>query len=242
MAYSLELIDVSKSAGSSRTLHEVNFAAVAGEVTAICGGRGAGKTALVRLVAGLERPEEGAVLVRGRDVANATGRALQRIQRGLAVMLQGDASGSCGLFDSATVRENVAFPVRQAGHVSARRTDRLVDSYLERAGLAHLADERPAALDLPTRKRVALVRALAMRAPLVVLDDPDGRVGPHDLRLMHDLLTAERDERSRTFVLATTSSALAAAVADRVITLDDGRVVEDAAARGELQAVGPGVT
>lgn len=242
MAYSLELIDVSKSAGSSRTLHEVNFGAVAGEVTALCGARGAGKTAIVRLIAGLERPEEGAVLVGGRDVANASGRALQRIQRGMAVMLQGDASGSCGLFDSATVTENVAFPVRQAGHVSARRIDRLVSSYLERAGLAQLAEERPAALELPMRKRLALVRALAMRAPLVVLDDPDGRVGPDDLRLMHELLTAERDERSRTFLLATTNVTLAAAVADRVITLDDGRVVEDAAVGGELQAVGPGVT
>ena len=166
MAFSAELIDVHKRAGASRALRDVNIGVPSGDVTVLHGGARAGKTAVVRLLAGLDRADHGAVLVGGKAVSGASGRALRRLQRSMAVMLQGGESDSCGLFDSATIFENLAFPLRESGHVAARRVDDLVLDYLGRAGVGHLANERPPVLSPAMRKRVALVRALAMHAPL----------------------------------------------------------------------------
>ncbi|MEA2346744.1 MAG: phospholipid/cholesterol/gamma-HCH transport system ATP-binding protein [Thermoleophilaceae bacterium] len=229
MAFSAELIDVHKRAGASRALTDVNIGVPSGDVTVLHGGARSGKTAVVRLISGLDRADHGAVLVGGKAMSGASGRALRRLQRSMAVMLQGGPSDSCGLFDSASIFENLAFPLRESGHVAARRIDALALDYLERAGLAQVASEKPAVLSPAMRKRVALVRALAMHAPLVVLDEPDGHADPAELETVCRLIEQEREERCNTYLVTTRNSALAARLGHHVVSLDDGCVVETSA-------------
>lgn len=229
MALSVELIDV-----YAQRLTAVNLGARSGALTAIRGASGAGKSAIVRLVCGLDRPASGAVIVAGRDVSNSSGRQLRRLQRNMAVMLPGGADNVGGLFASVSVIENITFPLQASGHVAARRIESVATEYLERAGLDAYATEPLTCLSPAERRRLALARALAMHAPLVVLDDLDPSAGPGEADVICQLIEQDRDERANTYLITTRSASLAARLADHVITLEAGRVIETADVGGAL--------
>jgi phospholipid/cholesterol/gamma-HCH transport system ATP-binding protein len=215
MSWKVEFVD----AGKRGAFTGLSFGAVPGTVTAVVGETGSGKTLALRMVCGLDRPDVGAVLVGGVDVSEARGRHLKRLRRGMSVMLQGGDENGGALFENVSVRENLAFGMRAAGHVAARRIDGTAHMYLERLSLGHVAHARPAELTQSERKRVALARALALRAPLVVLDDFDGSlpVGARDA--VCDLVREELEDRLATYLVATRDAESARRVADACITL-----------------------
>ncbi|MBA2764782.1 MAG: ATP-binding cassette domain-containing protein [Thermoleophilaceae bacterium] len=229
MALSVELIDV-----YGPRLTAVNLGARSGALTAIHGASGAGKSAIVRLVCGLERPDSGAVLLAGRDISSSSGRQLRRLQRNMAVMLPGGADNVGGLFASVSVVENITFPLRASGHVAARRIGSVAAEYLVRAGLGAYATEPVDSLSPVQRRRLALARTLAMHAPLIVLDDLDPSGGPGEADIICQLIEQDRDERANTYLVTTRSGGLANRLADQVVTLEEGRVVETADVSGAL--------
>lgn len=224
----IELIDVRKSFDGARALRGISFAAPAGAITALQGPAGAGKTVAVRLVLGLDRPDDGAVLVAGTDVSRARERRLRALRRELSVMFQGAVPFGCGLFESATAHENVAFPLRQR---NPGRREGLLDGqaqdYLRRVGLADAAGEPASALADGQRKRLALARALALRAPIAVLDDFDGGMEPALVDSVCELVREEQALHPGTYLLTTRDAEVAWRMADHLVVLDQGRLARD---------------
>jgi molybdate transport system ATP-binding protein len=197
----------------------------AGECLAVAGPSGAGKTTLLRIAAGLLRPASGRVSI-GEEVwlDTATGRELPAERRRCGFVFQDYA-----LFPSLSAWRNVAFGMRAPRRERRRRTEKM----LERFGIAALADANPGSLSGGERQRVALARALAAEPRALLLDEPLSALDPESRRdaqrELHDLLGELRIPA----LLVTHSEEEAARLADRIATIDHGRIVS-------LEALAPG--
>lgn len=208
---------------------DVDVTVPPGEVVAVLGENGAGKSTLLHVVCGLVRPDAGRVSVDGRVVVDTADGVWAPPHRRRAVLLAQDPA----LFPHLTVEENVAFGPRSQG--APRRDARAIAAeWLDAMGVTDLADRRPGALSGGQAQRVAIARALATDPAVLLLDEPLSAV---DVALAPTLrLTLGRVIRDsgRTVLLVTHDILDALALADRVIVLDGGRVVEDGPARDVL--------
>jgi putative ABC transport system ATP-binding protein len=203
-------------------LRDVSLEAPAGAVTAVVGPAGSGKTSLLHLLAGLDRPTTGSVALDGRNLRGLDDIELTRLRRDRIGLLLPAAS----VLPTITVRENVALPLLIARRPPAPEA---VDALLERVGLAHRADDRPAELTAAERQRVALARALIGGPSLLLADEPAGDMDPEEGAHLLLLLREIAHEDGVTVVLFTRDIDDAAGVADQIVTLDAGRVVAAAA-------------
>jgi putative ABC transport system ATP-binding protein len=203
-------------------LRDVSIAAPAGEVTAIVGPAGAGKTSLLHVLAGLDRPTSGSVSLDGRNLRGLDDIELTRLRRDRIGLLLPAAS----VLPTITVRENVALPLLIARRPPAPEA---VDALLERVGLAHRADDRPGQLTAAERQRVALARALVAGPSLLLADEPAGDMDPEEGARLLLLLREIAHEDGVTVVLFTRDIDDAAGVADQIVSLDGGSVVAAAA-------------
>jgi ABC-type transporter Mla maintaining outer membrane lipid asymmetry ATPase subunit MlaF len=217
VAWGFELIDVSKSVGGRPVLNGANLGARMGLVTALVGPTGSGKTMMFRLLAGLERPDTGAVLVAGREISRARGRARKQIQRRMGVVFQG---AEAGLFATASVRENVEFSMRSAGRVPARRVPAVASEELARFGLGAYEDARPGELEPSQRRCLALARGVALRAPLMLVDGFDEGLDPPTLSALCAIVREESELRAATWLLTMRDPAVAGLVAHEAVGLD----------------------
>ncbi|BBY77790.1 molybdenum ABC transporter ATP-binding protein [Mycolicibacterium parafortuitum] len=200
-----------------------------GEVVAVLGPNGAGKSTLLQLVAGLLRPDDGRVEVAGRVVTDtATGVFTPPHARGVAMLGQ-----QAMLFPHMSVSANVAYAPRCRGQ-SRRQARATAQRWLAAVGAADLADRRPAQLSGGQAQRVAVARALAAEPRLLLLDEPmaalDVAAAPGLRRLLCDVL------RERAAVIVTHDLLDALAIADRVVVVENGRIVENGPARAVLTA------
>lgn len=200
----------------------VSFTAEPGELVAIRGRSGAGKTTLLNIVGGLDRPSAGRVLVGGHDIGAASERTLLGLRRTMI----GFVFQSFGLVPILSAAENVGVPMRLARVGPAEREQR-VQVLLELVGLGQHAAQRPYELSGGQQQRVAVARALANEPRLLIADEPTGQLDSETGRSIMDLLRAVVRARGMTALVATHDGALLDR-ADRVITLRDGSVVEDA--------------
>jgi len=203
-------------------LRDVSIEAPAGTVTGVVGPAGSGKTSLLHLLAGLDRPTAGSVTLDERNLRGLDDIELTRLRRDRIGLLLPAAS----VLPTITVRENVALPL-----LIARRPPEpaAIDALLERVGLAHRADDRPGQLTAAERQRVALARALAAGPSLLLADEPTGDMDPEEGAHLLLLLRAIAREDGVTVVLFTRDIDDAAGVADQIVSLDGGRVVAAAA-------------
>jgi len=222
----LQLADVGRryrtGSGLLTVLDGISFSVAAGERLAVVGPSGSGKSTLLGLMAGLDAPDAGQVVVEGRDLAGLSPSALAR--------LRGERMGfvfqSYRLLPTLTALENIATPLDLVGRADADATAR---TWLARVGLAERADHLPAKLSGGEQQRVALARALAGGPALVFADEPTGNLDRRTGAAMTDLLFGLVAESGATLVLVTHDLALAGR-ADRRIELSDGRMVADLAA------------
>ncbi|MEU7981320.1 MULTISPECIES: ABC transporter ATP-binding protein [Micromonospora] len=216
---------VSRTFGRGRhTVHavrEVSFTAARGELVAVRGRSGAGKTTLLNLVGGLDRPDTGRVRVAGHDVTGAGEAELLRLRRGTV----GFVFQTFGLVPILSAAENVGVPLRLARVPAAEREER-VAVLLELVGLGGHAGQRPYELSGGQQQRVAVARALANEPDLLIADEPTGQLDSETGRAIMDLLRAVVHARGMTALVATHDPALIE-VADRALTLRDGRLVDD---------------
>jgi sulfate transport system ATP-binding protein len=199
--------------GDFTALDEVSVEIPAGSLTALLGPSGSGKSTLLRVIAGLERPDTGAVEIDGRD---ATGLPPQR--RGVGFVFQHYAA-----FKHMTVRENVAFGLKVArrpkGEIRAR-----VDELLELVQLPGLADRYPAQLSGGQRQRMALARSLATQPSVLLLDEPFGALDARVRQELRAWLRHLHDEVHVTTVFVTHDQEEAMEVAGRIVVMNAGRV------------------
>ena len=203
-------------------LSDVSLEAPAGEVTAVVGPAGSGKTSLLHLLAGLDRPAAGTVTLDGRPLRELDDVELTRLRRDRIGLLLPGAS----VLPTITVRENVALPL-----LIARRPHEpeAVDALLDRVGLGERRDEMPGNLTASERQRAALARSLVGRPSVLLADEPAGGLEPEEGAHLLLLLRAIAHEDGITVVLFTRDIDDAAGVADRIVELEGGRVVAPAA-------------
>jgi putative ABC transport system ATP-binding protein len=203
-------------------LRDVSIEAPAGAVTAVVGPAGAGKTSLLHILAGLDRPTAGTVVLDGRPLRGLDDIELTRLRRDRIGLLLPAAS----VLPTITVRENVALPLLIARKPPAPET---VDALLERVGLCEQRDYRPGQLTAAERQRAALARALVGGPTVLLADEPTGDLEPEQGARLLMLLREIAVEDGITVVLFTRDIDDAAGVADQIVTLDGGRVVAPAA-------------
>jgi phospholipid/cholesterol/gamma-HCH transport system ATP-binding protein len=218
----VELDRVSKAFGQKRVLDQVSFAVEKGTALAILGRSGTGKSVTLRTIIGLLRPDSGRVLVEGEDVSRMTRQHLYTVRRRIGFLFQ-----TAALFDSISVGENVAFPLRRHTNLHEHEIRERAKQKLEQVGLGSEYNRMPAALSGGMRKRAGLARAMVLDPPLLLVDEPSAGLDPITTEEIDDLLLSLKQEVHTTLVVVTHNIASARKLADRLIMLHEGRVVAE---------------
>jgi len=217
----IEIQQLSKAFDDHKVLDRVTLTVNTGETMVIIGRSGCGKSVLLKHIIGLLKPDEGAVLVGGANLTSLTGRALDELRLKFGMLFQGAA-----LFDSMTVFENVAFPLREHTAMDAAAIAQRVHECLQLVGLEGADELYPAEVSGGMRKRAGLARALAMSPEIVLYDEPTTGIDPIMGDIINDLIIALRDRLKVTSVVVTHDMRSAYKVADRIAMLYNGSIVE----------------
>ena len=221
-----------------RAVDGISLEVRSGELVALLGSSGSGKSSVLNLIAGLDRPTSGSVMVQGRNLAQLSREELSSYR----LHTVGMVFQSFNLISSMTLEENVELPMRFA-EVERGKRQNLVHDALERVGLVARMKHRPSELSGGEQQRAALARALINRPQLLLADEPtgnlDSRTGTEIMNLVRDL----NRQLEMTVVLVTHERALAERYAERLIFLADGKLIDDRANRsaaGEINFPGEG--
>ncbi len=216
----VEAEDLRKNFDTNPVLRGVSFVLAKGETLVVMGGSGAGKTVLLRLVAGLIRPDGGSLRVFGRNIENLSEEALLPLRRRMGYVFQ-----SAALFDSLSVYENVAYPLREHTSLGEAEIDERVVRNLSVVGLSSdVLPLLPSELSGGMRKRVGIARALSVEPEMLLFDEPTGRARSDELQAGRRPDARElRGGVCDTAMVVTHDVELARTVADRVAVLIKGR-------------------
>ncbi len=217
----IQLIDLHKSFEQQQVLRGINLTIPKGQVTAIIGRSGGGKSVLLKHLIGLIRPDSGQVLVDGTDLAQLRGKALDLVREKFGVLFQGGA-----LFDSLTVFDNVAFPLREKTRLSEGEIAKRTMQRLEAVGLADMPHKYPAELSGGMRKRAALARALVHNPQIILFDEPTTGLDPILLNSVHRLILDAHKRFGFTAVVVSHDIPEIFDIAQTVAMLHNGTIVE----------------
>lgn len=190
-----------------------------GEVLVILGGSGTGKTVILKHIVGLLKPDDGKVYIDGEDITELDENQLVPIRRKIGFLFQGGA-----LFDSMTVLENVAFPLREHTRLSNREIVEKVREKLKLVGLESVEKMMPDALSGGMKKRVALARAIIMEPETLLYDEPTTGLDPVTTRWVTKLIRSIHEKLKITSVIVTHNVQSAMVIADRMAFLYRGRI------------------
>lgn len=222
VAATVEVRGLRKAFGRLEVLRGIDLTFRPGETTVILGPSGTGKSVLLKLLVGLLKPDAGEVWFDGERIDRLGETRLAPIRRRIGYLFQQGA-----LFDSLSVFENVAFPMREAGFRDDVAIARDVRRALRLVGLAELVDRMPSQLSGGQQKRVALARAIVLRPELVLYDEPTTGLDPIRADLINELILRLQKSLRVTGIVVTHDLASAFKVADRLVMLYEGRVVLD---------------
>jgi phospholipid/cholesterol/gamma-HCH transport system ATP-binding protein len=215
----VEAIDVRKSFEALEVLKGVSFQLEKGETLVIMGGSGSGKTVLLRIIDGLIHPDSGAVRLFGQPIEHLSEEAVLPVRRRLGYVFQ-----SAALFDSLTVEENVAFPLREHSDLRAAETHERVVHFLSLVGLdGRVLPLLPSELSGGMRKRVGIARALIGQPDVLLFDEPTAGLDPTNSKVVGELISELGSDVCDTAIVVTHDLELAKTVADRVAVLIEGR-------------------
>jgi phospholipid/cholesterol/gamma-HCH transport system ATP-binding protein len=194
-----------------------------GETLAILGRSGTGKSVLLRLIIGLQRPDSGAVRIHGENIAGLSLDQLSKIRKKMGFLFQHAA-----LYDSLTVEQNVAFPLQhQRKEISSSEQCDRVKQLLSEVGMDGHLDKMPADISGGMQKRVGLARALALEPDILLLDEPTAGLDPISSAEIDDLILKLRAERHIASIVVTHDLYSAKTIADRLILLNQGNVTAE---------------
>lgn len=216
----LRLKGVCKAFGNRVVLDKVDLEVPYGRGICVMGRSGTGKSVLLKHIVGLMKPDAGRVFVAGHDVTDMTSAELATVRTKIGFLFQNSA-----LFDSLTVGENVAFPLRRHTDLpDAEIRDRVVHK-LDQVGLARDVDKMPAALSGGMRKRAGLARAMALDPALLLVDEPSAGLDPITSTEIDELLLRVKRDQGATLVVVTHNVPSARAIGDELIFLHEGRIL-----------------
>ena len=209
---------VSKSFGSLVVLDDVSFSVLPGETLCILGRSGVGKSVALQILMGFLRVDSGRVMVAGEDICGLNEKQLQAVRRKLTMVFQNGA-----LFDSITVGENVAFPLRERHDLAEDQIQQIVRGMLEMVGVAGMEDILPSDLSTGMKRSVAIARALAAQPEAVLYDEPTTMVDPLMGHLLGSLIERLKTQLHLTSIVVTHDIRFARKLADRVVFLHQGK-------------------
>jgi phospholipid/cholesterol/gamma-HCH transport system ATP-binding protein len=216
----IQFKDVSKAFGDLVVLKNVNFEVLPGEMVCILGRSGVGKSVSLHIIMGFLKPDSGRVIVAGQDITDYDEKQLEGIRKKVTMVFQNGA-----LFDSLTVGENVAFPLRERRELSEEQIYQVVDGLLEMVGVKEMRDLLPSDLSTGMKRSVAIARALSAQPECVLYDEPTTMVDPLMGNLLGDLIARLKLQLHLTSVVVTHDMRLAKKLADRVVFLYEGRAI-----------------
>jgi phospholipid/cholesterol/gamma-HCH transport system ATP-binding protein len=216
----IDFEDVSKAFGDKRVLDDVSFFVMPGETLCILGRSGVGKSVSLHHIMGFLKPDSGRVIVAFQDVTDYNEEQMEEIRKKVTMVFQNGA-----LFDSLTVGENVAFPLRERRDLSEDQILQIIDGLLEMVGVKEMRDLLPSDLSTGMKRSVAIARALAAQPECVLYDEPTTMVDPLMAQLLGDLIRKLKHQLHLTSVVVTHDMRLAKKLADRIVFLHEGRAI-----------------
>ncbi len=213
----VEFCDVYKAYGTKEVLRGASLKVYRGEVVVILGGSGTGKSVTLRHMLGLEAPDSGRVIIEDEDITDLDEEELYRVRKKFGMLFQSGA-----LFDSMTVFENIAFPLREHTEMSDEEITRAVHERLELVNLPNTGHLMPVDLSGGMRKRVGLARSIVLDPKMILYDEPTTGLDPITAARINDLIIDLQSKLNVTSVVVTHDIQSAFSVGDRIAFLNQG--------------------
>lgn len=221
MSSIIELKDVCKSFGDTEVLHNINLTVKEGEVVVVIGPSGSGKSTLIRCINCLEMLTKGELIVDDIRIPEERRRITQvRLEVGMVFQ-------QFNLFPHMTALENVAFGPRKARKMANSKAEKIAIELLGKVGLADFHDSLPGQLSGGQQQRVAIARALAVNPKVMLFDEPTSALDPEMIGEVLDVMKSIAKDSGMTMIVVTHEMGFASQVGDRLIFMDDGRIVEE---------------
>jgi phospholipid/cholesterol/gamma-HCH transport system ATP-binding protein len=211
---------VSKSFGNRQVLHDLSLSVTPGQALCILGRSGTGKSVALKLMIALLRPDVGQIRIAGDSIAELEGEQLSRVRRKMGFLFQ-----SAALFDSLTLHDNLALPLRRLTNKSKLEIEEAVDRVLGQVGLASDKNKMPVELSGGMKKRAGLARALVLEPELLLVDEPSSGLDRITSSEIDDLLLEQKTREKTTMVIVTHDARGARHVGDRFAVLDEGHLL-----------------
>lgn len=213
----VEFQHVYKAFGDHKVLEDVSFPVFPGETLCILGRSGVGKSVSLRMLMGFLKPDSGSIHVNGQEITELNEDGMQQVRKRVTMVFQNGA-----LFDSLSVRENVAFPLRERGGLEEEQVLLIVDRLLKLVGADDVEDLLPASLSTGRRRAVAIARALAAQPEVVLYDEPTTMVDPIIARRLGGIIQRLKHQLGYTSIVVTHDMRFAERLADLVLFLHMG--------------------
>jgi phospholipid/cholesterol/gamma-HCH transport system ATP-binding protein len=217
----IEILNLKKSFGKQQVLRDVNLKVETGEVMAILGKSGGGKSVLLRQIIGLMKPDGGSILFDGEDITRMSDHEINRLRERFAVVFQSGA-----LFDSMTIFENIEFPLTEKLRLSGAETEKRVRHVLQDVGLEGIDDKYPAEISGGMKKRAALARALVTEPKIIFFDEPTTGLDPILLDQIHSHIRDTHNKYGFTGIVISHDVPEIFDIADKIALLHEGVIVE----------------
>ncbi|MBA2250478.1 MAG: ABC transporter ATP-binding protein [Chitinophagaceae bacterium] len=218
----ISLKDLYKSFGSNKVLQGIDLQVNQGENVVVLGRSGTGKSVLIKIIAGLLKPDSGTVEVLGCEVDTLTDKELQALRLKIGFSFQSSA-----LYDSMTVRENLAFPLtrheKKMGHEEVTKE---IETVLEAVGLSQVIDQMPSELSGGQRKRIGIARTLILHPEIMLYDEPTAGLDPITSTEINNLINLVQKQYKTTSIIITHDLSCAKSTGDRIAMMIDGKFIK----------------
>jgi phospholipid/cholesterol/gamma-HCH transport system ATP-binding protein len=211
-----------KSFGQQKVLNGIDLTVTGGEILAVLGRSGTGKSVLLKLLIGLQKPDDGSVLILGQEITHFEMDQLNEVRKKMGFLFQ-DAA----LYDSLTIEENVAFPLRRHAQLAGTELRDRVKELLASVELDRDLDKMPSEISGGMRKRVGLARAIALNPEILLLDEPTAGLDPITATEIGTLISKLKTDRKITAIVVTHDIHSARSMADRLVMLEQGNILID---------------
>src|ERR1700742_2045660 len=216
----IRLQGLSKSFGEQKVLDHVDLEVACGETVTVLGRSGTGKSVMLKLIMGLQQPDEGEVEINGETITGQPLDKVNEVRKTVGFLFQ-----QAALYDSLTVEKNVPFPLRRHRAMEDDELQKHVSELLARVGLEDAGEKMPADISGGMRKRVGLARALALDPEIMLLDEPTAGLDPITPSEINQLIRELKTERNMSSLVVTHDMRSVETVADRIAVLHEGHVV-----------------
>ena len=227
---------VSMSFGDRKILDDVSFSVSKGQTLCILGRSGVGKSVALRILMGFLKPQVGSIRVAGEEINGFSEEDMRAVRKKVTMVFQNGA-----LFDSMSVRENVAFPLREHGGLLEDQIVEIVERLIKMVGAEDVSDAFPASLSTGRKRAVAIARSLAAQPEVVLYDEPTTMVDPIIARRLGDLIQRLKRQLGFTSIVVTHDMRFAERLADKVLFLDQGRASYFGPLQGFIESSDPNI-